>query len=107
MGEGGFIKQLTGLNSKQQPQQPQQQLVVSYHMSTRNKSFLEMHYLLRAKGIVNNAFMLSLIDTDLAGVDPFDPNLSLLMKQKIHNECRRNFWYYVRECVRVVQIGSP
>ena len=66
-----------------------------------------MHYFLRAKGIVNNAFMLSLIDTDLAGVDPFDPNLSLLMKQKIHNECRRNFWYYVRECVRVVQTGSP
>ena len=110
MGEGGFIKQLTGFNSKPQPQQQpqqQQQLKVSYHMSTRNKSFLEMHYFLRAKGIVNNAFMLSLIDTDLAGVDPFDPNLSLLMKQKIHNECRRNFWYYVRECVRVVQTGSP
>ena len=85
----------------------QQQLVVSYQMTTRNRSFLEMHYYLKKKGIRNNAFMLALLDTDLAGIDPFDPQLSFAYKAKVHRECCRNFWYYLRECVRVIQTGNP
>ena len=33
MGEGGFIKQLTGLNSKQQPQQPQMNQMTQQQMN--------------------------------------------------------------------------
>jgi hypothetical protein len=34
-----------------------------------------MHYYLKKKGIKNNAFMLQLLDPDLAGIDPHDPML--------------------------------
>ena len=54
---------------------------VYYQMSTRNRSFLEMHYFLKDKGIKNNKFMLVLLDKDLAGIDPFDKRLNTFMKQ--------------------------
>lgn len=65
---------------------------VYYQMSTSNKSFLEMHYYLKQKGIKNNRFFLVLYDKDLAGVDPYDPNLSTIMKQKVLREVMSNFW---------------
>ena len=37
---------------------------------------------LKSRGIKNNRFMLVLLDPDLAQIDPHDPNLSFLMKQK-------------------------
>ena len=57
---------------------------IYYQMGTRNTSFLKMHEFLQATGIKNNKFMLSLFDPDLAGVDPYDPSLSLEMKMKIN-----------------------
>ena len=80
---------------------------VYYQMSTTNKSFLEVSYFLKAKGIRNNRFMLALYDPDLAGVDPFDPALTLPYKIKILKEVQRNFWYFIREVVRVPTAGSP
>ena len=47
-------------------------VTVFYQMNTENKSFLEMHYYLKARGIKNNKFHLLLYDKDLAGVDPYD-----------------------------------
>lgn len=82
-------------------------VTVYYQMNTENKSFLEMHYYLRAIGIKNNKFHLLLYDKDLAGVDPYDQSLPTYMKQKIFLECQRNFWYYVREVVRVQSQGGP
>lgn len=82
-------------------------VTVFYQMNTRNKSFLEMHYYLKATGIKNNKFHLLLYDRDLAGVDPYDNSLPVYMKQKIFLECQRNFWYYVREVVRVQSQGGP
>ena len=76
-------------------------------MNTQNKSFLEMHYYLKAIGIKNNKFHLLLYDRDLANVDPYDPTLPTFIKQKIFLECQRNFWYYVREVVRVQSQGGP
>ena len=73
--------------------------MIHIHLETTNKSFLDVHYFLKAKGIKNNAFFLSLYDTDLIGVNPFDPNLSTLYKQKILRECMLNYWYWLRECV--------
>ena len=82
-------------------------ITVFYQMNTQNKSFLEMHYYLKAIGIKNNKFHLLLYDRDLANVDPYDPTLPTFIKQKIFLECQRNFWYYVREVVRVHSQGGP
>lgn len=82
-------------------------VTVYYQMNTLNKSFLEMHYYLKARGIKNNKFHLLLYDRDLANVDPYDLSLPTYMKQKIFVECQRNFWYYIREVVRVQSQGGP
>ena len=80
---------------------------ICYQMSTTNKSFIKMHYLLKSMGIQNNRFFLALLDPDLAGISPFDPNLNFMMKQKVLREVTNNFWYFVREVVRVPAPGVP
>lgn len=82
-------------------------VTVYYQMNTLNQSFLDMHYYLKAKGIKNNKFHLLLYDNDLAYIDPHDVNLNTYMKQKVFLECQRNFWYYIREVVRVQSQGGP
>lgn len=83
---------------------PQQ---IYYQMETTNQSFIDMHYYLKHKGIRNNAFFLALYDSGLAGVDPRDPNLSTQMKQRVFRECCANYWYFLREVVRIpVQGGT-
>ena len=52
-------------------------------------------------GIKNNKYMLTLLDKDLAYIDPHDPNLNTFMKSKVLRECKSNFWYFVREVVRI------
>lgn len=84
-----------------------QNITVYYQMNTTNKSFLNMHYFLKRRGIKNNRFHLILLDKDLANIDPRDPNLSPLMKRKIFIECQRNCFYYVREVVRIQSQGGP
>ena len=66
---------------------------VTYHEQTTNQSFIDMHFILKAKGIVNNKFHLVIYDTDLIGVDPRDPNLPPIYKQKVLRECMINYWY--------------
>lgn len=88
-------------------QMPQQQRTVFIHKSTTNQSFLDMHYYLKNKGIQNNDFFLALLDSGLAGVDPRDPNLPSHMKARILRECQLNYWYFLREVVRIpVQGGA-
>ena len=60
--------------------------------TTKNKSFLDMHHFLKSIGVKNNEFMLTLIDPDLDGIDPFDPHLNAYYKQKILRECLVNYW---------------
>ena len=88
----------------------QQQIVkprmVYIQKETTNQSFIDMYNYLKAKGIQNNDFFLSLLDPDLAGVDPRDPNLSPIMKGKILNECMHNYWYYLREVLRIPDQGG-
>ena len=79
---------------------------VYYQFETSNKSFLEMHYYLKAIGIQRNAFHLILFDADLRGVNPRDPNLNQIMKVKILRECMINYWYFIREVVRVPEQGG-
>lgn len=84
----------------------QTQSTIYYHMSTMNKSFLEMHKYLEDSGIQNNKFMLALLDPDLASIDPYDPNLSRQMKTKVLRECLYNPWYFFREIVRIPDSGQ-
>ena len=82
------------------------QTVIYYHMSTTNKSFLEMSQYLKDSGIENNKFMLALLDPDLARIDPHDPKLNTIMKQKVLRECIYNPWYFFREVVRIPDSGQ-
>lgn len=84
----------------------QTQTNIYYHMSTTNRSFLEVHQYLRDSGIGNNKFMLVLLDPDLARIDPHDPSLSTMMKTKVLRECLHNPWYYFREVVRIPDSGQ-
>lgn len=87
-----------------------QQLVapkmVYIHLETSNQSFIDMRNYLKAKGIQNNDFFLALLDPGLAGVDPRDPNLSPVMKARVLQECYRNYWYFLREVVRIPDQGG-
>ena len=69
--------------------------------STNNQSFLDMHYFLKAKGIKNNDFHLLIIDADLARIDPRDPNIGQMYKSRVLRECLINYWYFIREIVRI------
>ena len=74
---------------------------------TTNQSFMDMHYFLKRTGRRNNEFFLVLYDAGLAGVDPRDPDLTPEMKQRVLRECCVNYWYFLREVVRVpVQGGT-
>lgn len=75
---------------------------VYYDYGTQNKSFVEVSKILKDKGIKNNNFFLLLLDTDLHGVDPYDGRLSKEMKNKIYKECKNNYWYFIREVVRIM-----
>ena len=79
---------------------------VYYHTTTQNVSFLKIHMMLKELGIKNNKFFLKLYDKDLVNVDPYDPTLSLEMQTKILREVKRNFWYLIREVIRIKVPGG-
>lgn len=73
---------------------------------TKNKSFVRLASVYRSMGVRNHAFILALINPKLQGVDPHDPELSQQTKLMIATECKLNYWYYLREVIRVPAIGS-
>ena len=77
-----------------------------YDFNTKNQSFINMFKYLQARGIKNCAFMLLLYDPDLAKVDPHDPNLPDHWKARVLRECLLNYWYFIREVVRIPDQGS-
>ena len=79
---------------------------IYYDIDTPNVSFIKLHKILKDLGIKKNKFFLALYDTDLKGVDPHDPNLPLEMKAKVMNEVKANFWYFIREVVRIPVAGG-
>lgn len=81
---------------------------VYYHVSTTNRSFLNMSYYLRDQGCPEpyNKFMLAIIDPGLAHIDPFDPKLDFNTKVRVTREASTNYWYYLRECVRIPDQGG-
>jgi hypothetical protein len=76
------------------------------HYNTNNTSALKMYHILKQLGVKNCKFMLAIYDTDLMQVNPFDPALSPELQRRIHAEIVRNYWYYVREIVRINVTGG-
>jgi len=74
------------------------------HIHTKNLSFIKMYHILKDLGVINNKFFLILFDHDLQFIDPYDPDLTLEQKSKVIRECKRNYWYFIRE---VLLIDSP
>lgn len=73
---------------------------------TKNRSFVRLASVYRSMGIKNHAFMLALINPKLQGVDPHSETLTFAEQLMIGVECKQNFWYYLREVVRVPAIGG-
>lgn len=76
------------------------------HYETKNQSFLHLAEVYHALGVNNCAFHLSLLQPELKDVDPFDENLPIDVKASILYECKHNFWYFLREVIRVPVPGS-
>lgn len=76
---------------------------VYYDMTTKNKSFIDLHNHLKSIGVKNNSFHLKLINKDLQGIDPYDQDLTSDQKRMIIQECKSNLFYYLREVVRITQ----
>ena len=104
---GGNVPNMSSPPPPRTQQSPKVKTIYS-QKTTKNKSFLDMHHYLKSIGIKNNEFMLALIDPDLDGINPHDPHLNAFYKQKVLRECLCNYWYYLREIVRVPsQGGAP
>lgn len=76
------------------------------HYTTKNKSFIKLAEIYHQMGVSNNAFHLSILDRGLMDIDPFDEDLSIEWKARIVSECKNNFWYYLREILRIPVPGS-
>lgn len=90
---------------------PSQQIIqrprdIYLQLNTTNQSFLDMHNYLKLKGIKNNAFMLMLYDPDLARIDPRDPRLGPEWAARVLRECQLNYWYFLREIIRIPDQGG-
>lgn len=75
-------------------------------LSTKNTSFLRTADLFRQQGIVNNNFILQLNNPMLIGVDPYSPDLTNEQQTWVAEECRANFWYFLREVCQL-KPGMP
>lgn len=81
-----------------------------FDQSTTNRSFVVMSDRLRQMGIKNYLFPLSLYDHRLKGVlphtldDKTDPDG--MYRDLVVQECKRNFWYWLREVARVPPAGG-
>ncbi len=67
-----------------------------------------MARVLKALGVKNHMFHLCLYNPYLREVDPHSPNISPEEILMVVEECRINFWYYLREVARAPgQSGAP
>jgi len=68
---------------------------------TTNKSFVRLAGLLKAMGIKNHAFPLALINPNLQGINPRDPDLDKETMIAIAVESAQNPWYFFREVFKL------
>lgn len=74
------------------------------HLTTSNRSFIEMSEELKGLGIRNHEFMLELKDPSLADIDVFSLKAGDPIMPKIYAECRSNPWYFLRECIKILTV---
>lgn len=77
-----------------------------YDFQTTNESFLEMVSTLRKLGVKNNKFFMKLYNEELMEIDPFDCKLDKRQQSMIINEILINPWYFLREIVRIPEMGG-
>lgn len=70
-------------------------------LKTPNQSFLRTAEIFRQQGIKNYYFLLQLNNPMLEGVDPYAEDLTNEQMLMISEECRTNFWYFLREICRL------
>lgn len=76
------------------------------HLTTKNKSFLNLYYKLKEEGVKNCAFFLKLYNPILRGIDPHEKNLPEAYQAAILREIVQNKWYFIREVIRVPVAGG-
>lgn len=81
---------------------------VYYEIMTKNSTFLEVVSTLKEKNIKNNKLPLILYDRTLAGIDPWSKKVAknVKLQAKIMYECTRNYWYFIRNVVKVPVAGG-
>lgn len=72
-----------------------------------HKGWLELAQIYKTMGVKNCDFFLVLLNPELDGVNPYDPNLTVEQKLAIAIEAKNNPWYSLREIIRVPQKGNP
>lgn len=77
-----------------------------YDYTTKNISFIKIHKELKDLGIKENKFFLILYDIKLQGVDPHLNTLSADLKYRIQKEIRINYFYFIREVVKIPVPGG-
>lgn len=77
------------------------------HHNTKNESWIRLAALYKTMGVRNCYFHLSLLQPELADVDPHSKNLSKEMKMKILIEIQFNPWYFFREIMRLPAGNTP
>lgn len=73
---------------------------------TSNRTFVELADKYAQMGLKNYFFHLALLQPELQGLDPFDPDLTVEQMAKINLEARYNPWYFFRECFRLPSQGG-
>lgn len=76
------------------------------HNETKNKSFIKLSNVYKKRGIKNHLFLLALHDPSLKDLDVHSPDLTFVQLIAVAKEARDNYWYYLRECVRIEAFGS-
>ena len=94
------------LMSEKRPQLTRQSMMPMYDYNTSNRSFIKVHEQLKILGVKNNEFFLLLLNPLLQGVNPHDPNITPEQALMVITECQYNFFYFLREVVRIPQQGA-
>ena len=76
------------------------------HFTTKNTSALRLAQVYKKMGIKFWYPHLSLLNRELADLDPFSTTLTLQQKAAIVMEAKLNPWYFLRECLRLPVAGG-
>lgn len=76
------------------------------HYETTNESFIQVAADLKEIGVKNYTRHLAIYDTSLIGVDPHSKDLTKAQQLAIIYECKRNPFYFLRECLKIKNEGA-